>query len=73
MAYGDIVLTIVLIMSMLVVWYSKRIHNRIRLAEYKHIATIYAMELEFKNGFTTAYREKLEELIDEHKFKVKGE
>jgi hypothetical protein len=48
------------------------IYNRIRLAEYKHVATIYAMNKQFQNGFMDYYKGKLDELIEEDKFIRRG-
>jgi hypothetical protein len=51
----------------------KRIFNRIQLAEFKHIATIEALQLTFQNGFKDEYDRKMKELIRDNKFKIKGE
>ena len=44
--------------------------RRIRLSEFKHIATIHALSKSFGNGFLEDYKLKLDDLIDEYKFKT---
>ena len=46
------------------------IMRRIRLSEYKHIATIHALGKSLGNGFKDYYKEKLEDLIEEYNFKT---
>lgn len=48
-----------------------QIQNRIRLAELKHVATIHALQLQFKNGFHKSYEDKLDELIRDSRY-IKG-
>jgi hypothetical protein len=50
-----------------------KIERRIRLAEFKHIATIDALQLTFRNGFKECYDKKMDELLKENKFCDKGE
>ncbi len=55
------------------VGFARRTSNRIKLAEYKHVATMYALEKQFQNGFMEYYTEKLDQLKADNKFKLKGE
>lgn len=73
LAYGDVVLTILLFMGAVSGFILIRLHYRVKLAKYKHIATIHAMEKEFSNGFIHAYKNKLDELYKERRWKIKGE
>jgi hypothetical protein len=57
----------------ILVTFARRTSNRIKLAEYKHIATMYALEKQFDNGFMFYYNEKLTALKEDNKFKMKGE
>ncbi len=44
--------------------------RRIRLSEFKHVATIHALSKSFGNGFMEYYKDKLESLIEEYNFKT---
>ncbi len=46
------------------------IMRRIRLSEFKHIATIHALGRSLGNGFNEHYKTKLEDLIEEFNFKT---
>ena len=52
---------------------SRRILNRIRLSEFKHVATMFALGRALGNGFLDDYHNKLDELKEDNKFKTKGE
>jgi len=48
---------------------STKAYRRSRMLDFKIEALTYAIERELaNNGFTTKYREKLEELINEYRF-----
>jgi hypothetical protein len=44
--------------------------RRIKLSEFKHVATIHALSKSLGNGFIEYYRDKLESLIEEYNFKT---
>jgi hypothetical protein len=46
------------------------IMRRIRLSEFKHIATVHALGKSLGNGFMEHYKHKLDDLIDEFNFKT---
>lgn len=48
----------------------KLILRRIRLSEFKHIATVHALGKSLGNGFIEHYRSKLDDLIGEFNFKT---
>jgi hypothetical protein len=44
--------------------------RRIRLSEFKHVATIHALSKSLGNGFLGYYKDKLHALIEEYNFKT---
>jgi hypothetical protein len=44
--------------------------RRIKLSEFKHVATIHALSKSLGNGFIEYYKDKLESLIEEYNFKI---
>ena len=44
--------------------------RRIRLSEFKHVATIHALSKSLGNGFMEYYKDKLHALVEEYNFKT---
>ncbi len=44
--------------------------RRIKLSEFKHVATVHALSKSLGNGFIEYYKDKLESLIEEYNFKT---
>lgn len=51
----------------------RRIFNSVKLLEFKQIATKHALGESLGNGFLKSYEQKLQELKNDNKFKIKGE
>ena len=51
----------------------RRIFNSVKLLEFKQIATKHALGESLGNGFLKSYENKLQELKNDNKFKIKGE
>jgi hypothetical protein len=51
----------------------RRIFHSVKLLEFKQIATKHALAETLGNGFTKHYEDKIKELKEDNKFKIKGE